>query len=266
MKDHPDLDQLVAFALDALPVEDAAAVTTHLARCADCRRDVAEWREVTSAVAALAPTAPPPIGMRERVLARATAPHLRVSAAENPPAGLRRGGRLAVAAGLVLMVGLGSALATLYADHARLASRVAEVTAIADAQAQTLATQDSLLARVLGPETSIATLAATGANPSLRLYWDRGRGEMVVSARRLAPAAPGRTYQLWGIGADGQPVGLGTFNTAATGSAVLVLAVDGTRRFDVSAVTVEPDGGSPSPTTSPILVGRWPAEPIQSRD
>lgn len=127
-----------------------------------------------------------------------------------------------------------------------------------------LAARDSLLARVLGPEVEIATLAATGAAPSLRLYWHRARGEMVLAARRLPPVESGRAYQLWGIGANGTPVGLGTFNTGSDGSAVLTLAVRSAADFEVSAITIEPTGGSPAPTTAPILVGSWPsANPIR---
>lgn len=155
---------------------------------------------------------------------------------------------------------------SLRTDRAALQAQLSEVTALASNLETNLAARDSLLERILGPDAEIATLAATGAAPSMRLYWDRGRGEMVVSAERLPPAAAGRAYQLWGIGANGNPVSLGTFNTASDGRAVVVLAIGATDQFEVSAVTEEPESGSPAPTSAPILVGRWASDPIQTRD
>ena len=81
----------------------------------------------------------------------------------------------------------------------------------------------------------------------------------MLTAQNLPPAPNGRTYQLWGIAANQQPVSLGTFNTQADGSVLLTMSMPEGVRFDVSAVTEEPAGGSPQPTTQPFLVGNWSA-------
>lgn len=272
MTGHPDVESLASYALDALSPDETRALAAHLATCSPCRADLREWRDVTASLATLSPKAVAPQGMRARVLKRATgvgAQHSSEKAALKLRPRIVQTARwplYAAAASAVVVLGLAGAAFNLRADRDTLAAQLATATTLAEDLELGLAARDSLLERVLGPDVQIATLAATGAAPSLRLYWDRSRGEMVVSAKRLPPPPEGRTYQLWGIGANASPVGLGTFNTEADGSAVVVLAVGNTGQFDVSAVTVEPVPGSAGPTSAPILVGRWPSDPIQLRD
>ncbi len=250
---HPFDDALAAYALDALDRDEAGFLKRHLAECPRCRAEVATLRESTVALATSVPQRDAPAGLRERILAAARQ--------EAPPRRASRGrslGWIAAAASLVVAAGLGATLFQSRADQRGLRERIARADSLLNARARDVAVRDSLLARVLGPEVETITLASTGAAPSMRLFWDRARGVMVVSARRLPPPSAGRTYQLWGIGADGKPVGLGTFATDAQGAAVVTMAVSGDARFGVSAVTDEPAGGSPQPTTTPFLVGTWP--------
>lgn len=253
MNEHPYDDALAAHALGALDGAEASRVERHLAGCARCRDEVAAYREVTGRLGTVAPRVALPAGLKERVLARAVRPAPMIPAAPRAS----RVAWAAPAAAAAVILALGGLLANATAERRALAAEVATLTQRVEDGRMELATRDSLLARVLGPEVETVALAATGAPPVMRLYWDRARGEIVVSAQRLPPAASGRTYQLWGIGADGTPVGIGTFNTGADGRAVITLAVAADARFDVSAVTDEPAGGSPQPTTTPFLVGRW---------
>lgn len=279
MSEHPDDGMLAAFALDALSRDESHTVAAHLASCATCTRETDAWRESQANLALLAPTVAPPADLKARVLARAVASGASErtpavtrpsSTAARPSSALARPSsprwmQFAAAASILVAAGLGIALVQSNTTRVTLEQRLAAVTALAEERDASLAERDSLLARVLGPETRIASLAATGAAPSVRLFWDVQRAELIVSARQLPPVDAGRTYQLWGIGSDGVPVGLGTFNSAADGRAVVVLAVGAGASFSVSAVTVEPEGGSPAPTSTPILVGNWSVDPIQSR-
>lgn len=270
MTDHSWAELLPAYALDALDAADARALESHLASCAACREELAALRETVAAIAETAPRVEPPAALRERVLSQATA-RAREQAAGSaaaasvsprattlaPARAVRPWQWLAAACGL-LAVASGVGLLRSVSDVAALRATLARATADLSSQGAALAERDSLLARVLGPDVEIATLAATGSAPSLRLYRDRSRNAMVIVARRLPPAAAGRTYQLWGIGTGGTPVGLGTFNPGADGNAVVVLEVAAEARFTLSAVTDEPTGGSAAPTTQPFLVGSWP--------
>jgi anti-sigma-K factor RskA len=90
------------------------------------------------------------------------------------------------------------------------------------------------------------------------MFWNRASNQVVLVAFALPPAAPGRTYQLWGIasGKGQKPVSLGTFNTSANGEVRLSVTVPAGLQIAVGAVTEEPAGGSPQPTTTPFLVGQ----------
>lgn len=260
MSEHPWRDLAAPYVLDALEKEESAFFEAHLAECSVCRSEVDELREVTGLLAYAAPAAAPPAGLRERIVAEAR----RTSSAPAAPAPLSRpqavparGPRrsawlpwLAAAASLVLALVAGSAL--LRERQERLALEREYRQAVA-----TIEQRDSLLANALGTEVQIATLAATGEAPTMRLFWDRERGVMVLSARHLPPAPAGRTYQLWGIVAGEAPRSLGTFDTDAGGRVVTSLAVPPEVALDVSAVTEEPAGGSPQPTSTPFLVGEW---------
>jgi hypothetical protein len=55
-------------------------------------------------------------------------------------------------------------------------------------------------------------------------------------------------------------VALGTFNSDADGRALASLALPAGLRIAVTAVTEEPTGGSPQPTTAPFLAATWKSE------
>ena len=77
----------------------------------------------------------------------------------------------------------------------------------------------------------------------------------LVSLHGLALPGSGRTYELWIVpaGAVAQPAG--TFLPEEDGTKLLVVS----RQLPVGtqiAVTLEPLGGSPQPTSTPLVAGR----------
>ena len=272
---HPWADDAAAYALDALPPEERAAFEAHLADCADCLRAVREHRETAALLARGVPAAVPPRALRDRIVdAARAAPNVdgQVTAASAPaavapasvpvsvPAEPRvlpqesrrtRAGRLpwlAAAAAAALAVGLGVQWDRERGARGRLERELV-------AQRDAIATRDSLLALVLAPEVRTARLTATGSAPSVRVYWNRARNTVVLTASALPRAASGRTYQLWGIAPGGPPVSLGTFDTDVEGRARAVLRIPAGTTMEVAAITDEPAGGSPQPTTTPFLTG-----------
>ncbi|MEX2459612.1 MAG: anti-sigma factor [Actinomycetota bacterium] len=111
-------------------------------------------------------------------------------------------------------------------------------------------------ALVLVAGSVAATLALTGSSEGLRITQLRGAAgftlayvsgsdDAVIVPTDAPPLGPGRVYQLW-LRVDGRMLGSGTFGTEA---APIELAAED---FDLVAVTDEPVGGSPQPTTDPI--------------
>ena len=227
MTEHEWLALAAPYALDALDGEERAAFEAHLVQCAQCRAEVASFREVAARLAAAVPDASPPPALRRRVLAVVRRP-VRLP-------------WLAAAAGFVLALVLGGAW---------LSERSA-LTAARDS----LAAQGELLATLLAPDVGVANLAATGKPPTARLFWNRARRVAVIAVFDLPPAPSGRTYQLWAIATGKAPVSLGVFNPRPDGRLTAAMQVPAGLVFQVTAVTEEPAGGSPQPTQTPFLLG-----------
>jgi anti-sigma-K factor RskA len=84
---------------------------------------------------------------------------------------------------------------------------------------------------------------------------------VVLIAAHLPKLDPGHTFELWVIPAAGNPVPAGIFrgetisNSSVASGAVYVYRGP-TANASVIAVTVEPEGGSPQPTTTPFIVSK----------
>jgi len=257
--EHAELALAPAYALGALDEDERAAFEAHLATCAACAAEVRAHAEVAALLPYALEHEAPPASLRDRVLAVAQ-PTAGTRGADVRSIASAQGGRaaprarawpgwLAAAAALLLAAGLGLRLG----DERR--ARALAEGALATERA-TLAQRDALLATVLAPEVRTARLTATGQGPDVRVIWNRREGVVVLTAQALAPAPAGRTYQLWGIPTGGKPQSLGVFDADSSGHARAVLRVPPNAAMDVAAITVEPAGGSPGPTTTPVLVGQ----------
>jgi anti-sigma-K factor RskA len=83
------------------------------------------------------------------------------------------------------------------------------------------------------------------------------RDEAVFLSSGLAAVPADKTYQLWVIGPSG-PTSAGLLAVGESGSTTPALATN-TAQAQSLAVTVEPAGGSPKPTTQPLLLVELPA-------
>ena len=254
-----------AYVLGALDEEERVAFEQELSRSSELQREVDDLREVAALLAHAAPPALPPPGLRDRVIAEAR--QVRPIGGSRPeqerPAQKPRNQWvpwLAAAASLVLAAAAGAGYWQEHNSRLALEREYQQTLAAVASRDDDLASRDSLLAALIGPQVETTTLAATGQPPSVRLFWNQERQTVVLAAFDLPPAPSGRTYQLWGIETGAAPVSLGTFTTGPDGRTVVTLDVPADQAFDVSAVTEEPAGGSPQPTTTPFLVGSWATE------
>ncbi len=82
----------------------------------------------------------------------------------------------------------------------------------------------------------------------------RTGGTLLVA--QLPPLSPGRVYQLWRIPGGGNPLSTGLFKVDQQGYGQIILPPDQQPQAgETVAVTDEPDGGSPGPTTQILIVG-----------
>ena len=268
---HDELkDSLPAFALDALDPQERAEVAAHIATCAACTAELAVLDRVVSGVGLEAPPVTPPAGLKARVIARVEAERSRPSGTALPVPMKSTAPRpnfwnsgLAVAASLALAVG-----ASLYAYALR-----TELVALRDSadvsSAQASRLRDELatlrrdrvtLQRIMdvlrSPDTLRVDLKGQGGSPGAtgHAFWHRAAG-LMFTADQLPPLPPGREYQLWTITGT-TATSAGTFAPDASGGASIVAPVSaGAARPDAFGVTIEPVGGSPTPTLPIVLIG-----------
>ncbi|MEV7321079.1 anti-sigma factor [Streptomyces sp. NPDC093970] len=245
-----DLHSLAApYALDALEPGERRRFEKHLAGCDRC---AAEVRALTEDAVRLAwsTAAPPPLAMRDRVLAavRAT-PQAPAPAREHvpnlpphvwgaqPPPPRRRQRQLFVpfatataAAALVV--------ASLFAVQAgRTQDRL-------DAERA----QSREIAHVLAATDARAVSGRDAQGRSIGAVASASEGQAVVTLSGYGTLSKGRVHQLWLMRPHAQPRSLGLFRPDTP------LVATGLDKSATSlAVTVEPAGGSPQPTSQPVV-------------
>ena len=242
---HDELkDALPAYALDALDAAEHAAVEAHLAACDACRAELVVLQRVADGIGLEATPVTPPPSLKARVLgsipARATDSldaWRQLPRAAQPSAPRRRSWLLPLAAAAVVAL---AAWALQYANSVRMENeRLLQV--------QRVMTAPDVLRVELKAQTQVENALA-------RAFWSRSAG-LVLVAERLPALPAGRVYQLWTItGTAATSAGLLTPH--ADGTAVLSMPVrPDAPRPDAFGVTIEPAGGSASPTLPIVLLG-----------
>ncbi len=241
----PDIHALGgAYALDAVDDLERVAFDRHLAECEACTIEVAEYRETATRLAEGSWSVPPP-RMREQVLARAAA------TPQVPPNGHRRGvaspvtrwRRIAAAAAVVGVLGIGAAATTYAVQEQRLDD---QRTAVAPPQQQA----DRVQAVPAAPDAALqAGDLAGGGRVTVVVSDTRGRRGRGAGRRTAAGAGPG-------LPALARPRGqrhAGLGGPAAGGPDGATELIQGVRRGAAFAVSLEPAGGSPAPSTTPLV-------------
>jgi len=243
------------YALDALTPDEKAAVDAHLASCSEDHSEFATLGGVTPALAAVAEPVDAPPALKANVLAayradvapklvQAPVPVVRPVVAASPRPRRWQApnwmGWAAAAAAVVLL-----ALISIYGLNLR------QQADQANQRADQLA---AAVAAMTAPGSQVAILHGSGAAAGVSgfaAFPANGSGYVVMTD---VPAAPsGMTYQAWFI-ADGKPSSAGTMAPSSDGN-VVAAGVTPTPGTSVVAVTLEPEGGSDQPTSTPIIVG-----------
>ncbi|MDX2390784.1 anti-sigma factor [Streptomyces sp. DK15] len=246
-----------AYVLDALSPAERAAFEEHLATCPDCAREVREFAATAALLGAAVSVEPPP-GMRDEVLRRIreapAAPgtdrgpdpdRAPGSPARHAARGGRPWARWALAACLAAAAGLGGVAVWQFQEAEGARQEARRVEARAAALTQVLSAPDARLT---------SGRIADGGTGTVVVSRDRDRAVFVPSGMTAPP--PGRVYQLWFAdpGKGMRPAGL-MDPARPDAPALLAGAVGGATGI---GVTVEPAGGSPAPTSDPLVVLAFP--------
>lgn len=240
---------LAAYALGE--IADDPAARAHLAACPKCQSDLREYRAVAAMLPYAAPEVAPPAELRDRVIAAVTAASGQPSAPAQkqprqawfprlwPPA--TRSGWAAMAFALVSLVLLAWNLAL---------------------QSQLARQSNQLVASGRGWQTVVALLN----DESLRWYtisgdqanghfWATPQGELACLVAQQLPALPeGQVYQVW-LTHGAEVADGGTFEARNGDAWTIIRTQQPIADYSGVFVTIEPDGGSVSPTGKRVLDG-----------
>lgn len=278
---HEDYRELLAAnALTALDAEDVRALDTHLRSCVDCRSEMGEWEETVAFLALDAAPLEPSPQLRERILASVRAAgrsekliNDRAEARAKPGVGVPESagdsrddsnvlaferspgnlwtslGSFGAIAATLLLAALIISLLVLWQQNRATKKELARLsTEMQQAKAQ-LDHERAVVQLLTSPDAHMARLAGTNVAPGAHamLAYDKN-GHAMLMAKGLPAAPAGKAYQLWYI-MGGKPMPGKMLTTDRAGNAMLedqipAAALGGA----VFAVTLEPEGGMPSPT------------------
>lgn len=222
-----EVDELLAgYAADALDESERCAVSEHLAECRRHDLELAAMRADFERLASTVQPVPPPPRLRESLLAafdeavatrqEEPAPITARREPDSRPMWSTSGFAYAIAAALlVIAVGLGAWGLSRGGPGG-------------------------------GDDVLVAQTSQGGARLEVLYMPSQHKAVMEVD---LPALPPGRVYQAWRID-GGTPVSLGVLDTTS-GSIAMDANLEGATAV---ALSVEPAGGSPAPTTNPILV------------
>lgn len=229
---------LELYALDVLDPLERAEVLEHLRTdCRDCTESLGRAIALNSAILASGPEAIPSPQLRRRVIALVS------------PA--RRSWLLPALAGVAAMLAI--VAIWLGADSRRKTELIARREADRAALETQLARVQAAVSFLRDPLTRPAS--ATRPDQPSGTYFVNPRGGVLLIASRLPALRAGQTYQMWVIPKGQAPRPAGLFRPDAAGGAVhLQTGPVETGSVQALAITVEPEGGSSAPTTTPFLV------------
>jgi anti-sigma-K factor RskA len=237
-----------AYVLGALPEEERLEFEQYLLTNPDLQAEVEELGTVAGLLAFSPQQQEPPPELRRRIMDTVEAEALHSVEAVQP-----RAGRLSWLAGLWEAIGardlaLGAAamlVVGLFSWGMQLQGEVR------DLQGRVQGLQGQVQDQSQGPQMIALGGAGTEQGARAQLVTLEGNRAVLV-AENMPPVPEGKTYQIWVIKGDtAQPSGL----FEPEGDSIAVVVEKPVEGADAVAVTVEPEGGSPKPTTDPMLVG-----------
>ncbi len=236
------------YALGVLKGEDRAEIDAHLARgCPVCTPGVARARWLVAQLAYAAPEADPPGSLRAGLL----------EAVREPSRGrIPRWAWAAVAALVLFSVFTGFRARKLQSDLAALEAQMQQEQKRAQELERERSHYQHVLAIVSAPGTRTTRLKPSEASlPEVQAYWNEQKG-LVLTAERMPALGADRTFELWVVPKKGKPIPAGLFRPDAAGEVLIVSSPEAKPAEAAAlAITNEPAGGQPQPTSKPLWVG-----------
>jgi anti-sigma-K factor RskA len=224
---HEEVADLLALdAVGALEPSDREIIERHLATCATCTQAAAQYADVASMLPAALDPAAPPARLRRNLMAQ-------VYAEASAPAALPWWRRL---------------VAAIPANRGFTAvGALAVVAAIAFGIW-------GAAGRSSAPAPVTYTVSGTTATGTLDVNSSGTQGVLMVKGLEALPAT--EVYEVWLIPREGAPKGVAFLSPGLNGGPWTAVMQGNMAAYKSIAATVEPAGGSPTPSDTEVLSGQ----------
>jgi len=285
MSPHPSREEdFDLYALGVLEGEERSAIEAHMSACAECAQKLAEAQGRVALLALAAPQSVPSPEVKDRLLrrlqgsggaggfgavdsgtlngggvsaapARTIAMPARVSAealqSGTKPAGQWVSWVLAAAAVALLVIS-----SLLWKQNDRLQSEIEKLRLDAKTLHKQLDYQRLVADVMEGPNVLNVALRPMPGMPkgNAMVHYNPAKGKLVYDGW-IEPAPSDKSYQLWVVPMDGNPISVGVINPVTEDPASWIASVPEGVQAKAFAITLEPAGGEDQPTGPQVLVG-----------
>ncbi len=225
-----------AYALGILDDPECAEITGHLSRkCENCVPGVANALAAVSRMAGAVKSIEPPKELRRRVMGM-------VDRRAEEKRSSNRGWSLFVPWGVAAVLAIVLVSVALPGRRSNTEKKNPETAKLEQA-----------LSILNDPATKDVAFGETQQPARGRVYAHPQLGVLFMAAR-LPKIDADKAFELWVIPAKGNPIPAGTFESQSDNTALYIRPGPLEQGASAFAVTVEPRGGSPLPTTKPFIV------------
>lgn len=250
-------EDLALYALGALPETEGSALEAHLRECEDCRRELELLRGDMAALSYSLARSAPPQRSRQRLM----------EAVRREPRNVKTATRrvwpvwvpwvaAATMAGLAVL--LMHQNTGLQQQNSGLQQQLSQLDDRNQKQQAQLERAHRIVATLTAKDALRVTLVETKSQPQPqgKAIYVRDRGSLIFLASNFRPAPSGKSYELWLIPTEGNPIPAGVFRPDSRGSATVVNPpLPAGVEAKAFAITIEPEGGSQKPTPPILMTG-----------
>lgn len=252
-------DDLLLYAVGALPREESESLDRHLAECSVCREELRVLNGAAAQIAMAVDPVAPPARLREQLTASLQDEQIRRATRDRRSVSISRLRPIWFWAPAFAAAILAVAVALLWVRNREAVQVNRELAAKLESSKAATQEARNLVSMLSASDAQRITLVAAGTKPQpeAKAVYSLRQRSLVLLASNLNPLPARKTYELWLLPTNGtSPVPVGTFKPDSRGSATLVLSqftnAVGAKGF---AVTVENEPGSATPTLPIVLSG-----------
>lgn len=247
-------EDLALYSLGSLEGEERTTLEKHLETCSACRQELEALRGDLSLFALSTAGPHPPQRAKQRLLtAIEKEPRGRIQAVPE-----RKRFSWWAPLGWATAAAMALGVFWFWRQSDQLASQVASLQREATQRQAELQQAREVVSTLTARDAMVVPVAAPNAppQPQGKAIYRRDTARLIFVASNMPALPPQKAYELWLIPTEGAPIPAGVFKPDEHGSAVVVHpSLPAGVVAKAFAITVEPEGGSSTPTMPIVMMG-----------